>query len=134
MRKFIVGALIALAGFTTLSTPASAAQPDSVLDQCQTDTKYQGGDGITVQVWFQQDGIDCRLRRIMAWSSQGWKNGHFNLFGPDGYNRNSVTKRWEWGEGFNDYPGYVTRRGHLWCAKFYNDNGTPATGNICVTV
>ncbi|MFC7714143.1 hypothetical protein [Nonomuraea recticatena] len=100
MRTFITGALITLAALTSLATTPAAAQAatsNTAAAECNTSSKSQTNDGITVRVFFTNNGTDCYVYRVQALSAQGRKYGHFNLFGPNGWSVDSPTKWWEWG-------------------------------------
>ncbi|GAA3137053.1 hypothetical protein [Streptosporangium carneum] len=135
MRKIIVGLLVAFAGLALLAAPAAAqvAKPSKALVSCPG-SKSQTDDGITVRVYYVPYGNNCQVNHVQAWSAQGSKYGHFNLFGPYGWSDNSPTKSWGWGEPYDSYPWAIAWPGHLWCAKFYDGNNQPVTGNVCVTI
>ncbi|GAA2702640.1 hypothetical protein GCM10010412_100770 [Nonomuraea recticatena] len=137
MRTFITGALITLAALTSLATTPAAAQAatsNTAAAECNTSSKSQTNDGITVRVFFTNNGTDCYVYRVQALSAQGRKYGHFNLFGPNGWSVDSPTKWWEWGEHFAASRWTIAWPGHLWCGRFYNGDNQQVTGNVCVTV
>ncbi|MFD8494342.1 hypothetical protein [Amycolatopsis sp. NPDC059657] len=133
MRKSIAAVLLALAAITGSVTPASAAT-ETTAAGCSTDMKAQADDGITVWVYYTTFSGECYVDRVLADRRLRNMYGHFNMFGPDGFYKDSVTKMWTTSDGYNEYPRFKTHPGDLWCAKFYDGNNNPVTRAVCVTV
>lgn len=133
MRKSLVGVLLAIAAITGSFTPASAAT-ETVSTGCKTSMDDQENDGIQVTVWFTTFNGECYADRVNTGQTKQGKYGHFNMFGPDGFNKNSATQNWGTGNGYNEYPRFKTHPGDLWCARFYDGNNNPVTRAVCVTV
>ncbi|WP_370946812.1 hypothetical protein AB5J62_04315 [Amycolatopsis sp. cg5] len=133
MRKTIAALLLAAAALTGSVTPASATT-DTVSAGCKTAKDSQENDGIIVTVWFTTFNGECYADRLNTGQTNQGRYGHFNLFGPDGFNRNSGTQQWGTGNGYNEYPRFKTWPGDLWCSRFYDGNNNPVTRPVCVTV
>ncbi|WP_137726570.1 hypothetical protein [Prescottella subtropica] len=62
--------------------------------------------------------------------------GHFQFFGPNGWQYSGVNRTWGPGEK-DQWTGLATgNAGDLWCARFWegsNGNWIDITGPICVT-
>lgn len=133
MRKIIVGAVLALAAIGSSFTPASA-ETVTAAAACDDNMKEQRNDGIATVVWFKTEGSGCKVERIATYQRPVRKYGHFHVFGPNGYSRNSPTRWWERLEEYNEYPNAWTSAGQLWCSQFFDGNNNPVTTPVCITV
>ncbi len=87
-----------------------------------------------------RDGISPWSRNISE--MYGWLDGgaarvgHFQFFGPNGWQYSGVNRTWGPGEK-DQWTGLATgNAGDLWCARFWegsNGNWIDITGPICVT-